>query len=400
VILPVCPAAFTKRNHQAFLSSGWKLEVEALPSNTIFKKPRRLSISSGTSTLGSLQQRLKQADMIYQRETRLSFLLSCVAFLCATQDAGAFSAEVRQGTIGHLSSFNADVLESRREIAAFGKRSRDQSTTIFSPMRAGDYNPSHARRSTRRSSSRSGSNELTSSLISELAKVALQLRLHSHAGVACDVTADPARFLSTGSIGPVTVKGKGWGSSLGLTCRAIEATVETCYLDFGRVMKDRKLKLTTPAKGKAMIAMTGNDFGNFVKHPFFMEQVPKTLDDHPFDIMKDNVVVDSTTGSVFFQGTVKDVTYECKLSRGDQKTGAQVHVRALESNQDGESETIANDLTIKLTAFFTNLVFELDGTFLQFQDMMITKPRSDKEPNLLLSLSITVHKFPSPGVNF
>lgn len=47
-------------------------------------------------------------------------------------------------------------------------------------------------------------------------------------------------------MGPVTVKGRGWRSSLGLTCRAIEATVDECQLDMGRVLANQKLVLTTP----------------------------------------------------------------------------------------------------------------------------------------------------------
>ena len=86
---------------------------------------------------------------------------------------------------------------------------------------------------------------VTSKLISQLACAALKRRLPESAQVACDVAAEPSMLFS-GQVGPVTVKGRGWASPLGLTCRAIEATVNECRLDMKRVISHRKLSLTTP----------------------------------------------------------------------------------------------------------------------------------------------------------
>ena len=87
---------------------------------------------------------------------------------------------------------------------------------------------------------------VTSSLVSQLAVVALKLRLQDQSGVKCDVTASSSDLLLKGKVGPVTVKGRGWQSRLGLTCRAIEATVDSCDLDIGRIFNSQKLVLTTP----------------------------------------------------------------------------------------------------------------------------------------------------------
>lgn len=88
---------------------------------------------------------------------------------------------------------------------------------------------------------------VTSTLISQLAQAALKRRLQAQTRVACDVTANSSSLFK-GKVGPVTVKGKGWQSPLGLTCRALEATVETCELDMARVLSSQKLVLTTPGK--------------------------------------------------------------------------------------------------------------------------------------------------------
>ena len=92
-------------------------------------------------------------------------------------------------------------------------------------------------------------NNVPSTLISNLACMALKRRLsdpNSH--VECDLTSiDPNKILfGGGHVGPVTVKGRSWKSPLGLTCRAITATVTECQLDMGKVISKQKLVLNTP----------------------------------------------------------------------------------------------------------------------------------------------------------
>ena len=86
---------------------------------------------------------------------------------------------------------------------------------------------------------------VTDSFISSLACAALKRRLKDHTHVSCDLTMDPSAIFS-GTVGPVTVKGRGWQSSLGLTARALEATVDECQLDMARILTNQKLVLTTP----------------------------------------------------------------------------------------------------------------------------------------------------------
>lgn len=99
---------------------------------------------------------------------------------------------------------------------------------------------------------------VSSTIISQLAERALKRRLRDQSGVTCDVTANSGDMLFKGKVGPVTVKGKGWQSPLGLTCRALEATVETCELDMGRVLSSQKLVLTTPGTCFIMTTIHSN----------------------------------------------------------------------------------------------------------------------------------------------
>ncbi len=91
-----------------------------------------------------------------------------------------------------------------------------------------------------------GTDQLSSTLISSLAEVALKVRLADQLAVKVDVTANPTDLIFQGKVGPVTVQGRGWKSKLGLTCRALEASVDSCLLDVGRILSHRKLRLITP----------------------------------------------------------------------------------------------------------------------------------------------------------
>ena len=253
-----------------------------------------------------------------------------------------------------------------------------------------------------------GGNGVTSSVISRLAVVALKLRLAAHTGVKCDVTASSSDLLLKQQVGPVTVKGRGWQSPLGLTCRAIEATVQQCDLDMSAVITRQKLILTTPAKGDAMIAMNGQDFSSFITHPLM--KPPQVNDDAAAEsakisFVKEGVKIDTNTGSVIFYLMYDGHKYRCDLRRGpDQSARAIIDVSPSEefSPADIRDET-SRMLTDSISRFFNELVFELDGTFLSFRDMMVTKKGSGGDAggaSVMLALDITVRKFPSPGLAF
>ncbi|EEC51611.1 predicted protein [Phaeodactylum tricornutum CCAP 1055/1] len=242
--------------------------------------------------------------------------------------------------------------------------------------------------------------DLSSSLISQLAVIALRLRLAEQIDVSCDVVANEE--ILQGRIGPVTVKGRGWRSSLGLTCMAIDASVESCELDISRVLSNRKLVLTNPAKGKAMVALTSADFGNFITHPRMKPpELPQSSSESKnrtgIQFLQEDARVDPLTSSVTFFAMHLGTKYRCSLRRNaTAERKADVAMEAVSSG-DNSSET-AEELTKVLSNFFNNMVFELDGTFLSFRDMMVTD--KGESPSVMLSLNIVVKKFPSPGLEF
>ena len=245
--------------------------------------------------------------------------------------------------------------------------------------------------------------DVSSSLISQLAEVALKMRLADHTDVSCQVTANsPTDLLLHGRVGPVTVKGKGWQSGLGLTCRALEATVDHCQVDVARILKEQKLSLVNPAVGKAMIALSQTDFANFITHPLM--KPPAAVHGNALTFVNEGTAIDATTGTVQFQADCAGKRYQCVLQRGereDQRAVVQVQPAAGGDNDDMTTlPTVASaaQMAESLTAFFNNMVFELDGTFLSFRDMMVTNKGSS--PSVMLALDIKVHKLPSRSLAF
>lgn len=246
-----------------------------------------------------------------------------------------------------------------------------------------------------------GSAAVSSTLISQLAVIALKLRLEEQLNVSCDVTSSPADLLTRGVVGPVSVKGKAWRSGLGLTCRAIEATVDTCELDLKLVLQKQKLVLKTPAMGSAMVALNSQDFANFITHPLMTPPSFKEVSEAAsvIEFLREDTLVNPSTGTVTFSIRYAEVKWMCQLERGPSDKRALVKVAFVEQENrpEGVEENIST-LTEVLSRFFNELVFELDGTYLSFRDMMVTDKGADA--SVMLALNIKVRKFPSPGLEF
>lgn len=248
--------------------------------------------------------------------------------------------------------------------------------------------------------------EVTSGLISGLAIRALKRRLADSKMVDCIVNAEP-RDLLRGKVGPVVVKGRGWMSPKGLTCRSIEAVVKDCSLDMTSVMHKQKLRLNYPANGSAMVAFDANDFGNFLTHSllvppshrFIMND--KIMNDE-IKFLKEGVSIDPIQGAVTFYINFLQVSWKCVLERTSSKGGgAKVQVSFIESSctlSKDEISLLKIGLSKTMTNFFNNLVINLDGAFIKYKDMMVIQ--KSKIPYVLLSLELIVQKFPSRSISF
>jgi len=261
-------------------------------------------------------------------------------------------------------------------------------------------------------------NDVSSSLISNLAIIALKIRLAKNSGVSCKVNASSSKIMFDGMVGPICVKGRGWESPLGLSCRAIEAQVESCFLDIRSIIQNRKIKLIEPAIGQAMVALNKDDFGNFITHPLLTSQAPNLpgREDGLFEFVKDDVEIHSDEeaggggGEIIFYGNCLGKKWRCKLRRASGSTSSSnrsiIEVEhAFSTTPHEEIDSI--ELSSSLSKFFNELVFELDGTYLSFKDLVVhSSPerlkngKSTIDSSALIALGIRVKKFPSPGLPF
>lgn len=153
-----------------------------------------------------------------------------------------------------------------------------------------------------------------------------------------------------------------------------------------------------------MVALNAADFGNFITHPLM--KPPGIVgdgseDDSGLEFMKENVTLDPKAGAVKFLGKYMGQTWQFTLRRGSNEQKAMIEACLHKSSQSDATtdwENVARQLAQVTSKFFNEMVFELDGTFLSFSDMMLTD--KGKEPIIMLSLGILVKKFPSPGLEF
>jgi len=157
------------------------------------------------------------------------------------------------------------------------------------------------------------------------------------------------------------------------------------------------------------VALSATDFGNFITHPLIKPPTPPTnciqnrgivLSESRLTFEKENVSVNPSTGSVVFYGNYAGSKWKFTLQRSaDSPQKAKIQATLIENDDDDINyEGMEEALAVGTSTFFNDMVFDLDGTFLSFEDMMLTD--KGKESSVLLSLQIMVKKFPSPGIEF
>lgn len=145
-----------------------------------------------------------------------------------------------------------------------------------------------------------------------------------------------------------------------------------------------------------MIALNSQDFGNFITHKLM--QPPKVASGEKPVFLKDGTVIDAKEEKVVFYSSFRGHKWACTLERMPTDAGTANVSVALVETSDEALDGVTEELATSLTDFFNNMVYELDGTFLSYQDMIITDKGSSA--SVMLALNIFVRKFPSPGIDF
>lgn len=162
-----------------------------------------------------------------------------------TMKLAVFCLLVALTNFGIICAFQLSMVASRAPFGSHYSTTSPNNQNTYAKSIQSASSAKTATTTARAPTSSSSSSSITSTLISQLACMALKRRLKDQTHVSCDLTTNSNGLLQ-GLVGPVTVKGRGWKSSLGLTCKAIEATIDKCQLDMGKVLANQKLVLTTP----------------------------------------------------------------------------------------------------------------------------------------------------------
>jgi len=159
-----------------------------------------------------------------------------------------------------------------------------------------------------------------------------------------------------------------------------------------------------------MVALTATDFGNFITHPLMKPPSPPMNSNNKIDrsssrltFLKNGVSLDPSLGTVIFYGMYAGSKWKFRLQRAAENAEkADIQASLVEPGENADRnmnyEEMEKALALSTSQFFNQMVFELDGTFLSFEDMMLTD--KGREPSVMLSLRIKVEKFPSPGIEF
>jgi hypothetical protein len=222
--------------------------------------------------------------------------------------------------------------------------------------------------------------KLSSEVISQMATLAIKNRLSRHNDVSVEISNPADLLLLQGRVGPATVKGTGWRTSRGLSCREVEASVERCQLDVSRMLSERKIALTRPAQGKALVTLDATDFANLITHPRV------NLAGGNIRFLKEGVKIDSRTGAVTFFATdalsSNSNKWKCQLNKSaENKVVIQVSA--------GDSQKQNHDSSAGLAFSITDVTLDLGGVAVNLTDFSCAKGGTVR-----LAFNLQIQRFP------
>jgi len=245
-------------------------------------------------------------------------------------------------------------------------------------------------------------------LLAAVAEVALKSRLRTWTSVTPEVRANVGDVMQ-GRVAGVTIRGRGWCSPLGLSCRTLAVAVPGgAGIDVEALFARQRILLRAPAVGDGVVEMDAQDFEAFLAHP----GMPSPGAGLAFRTGQGaRCEVDPDRGVVRFSCVVlaDGRTVRCELAPAPSPASANGRilppsVRVVldggggggSGSAQGAAAADGAGIGDRLGRFFADLVFELDGTFLQFRRLAVA-PGSR---TIRLDVSVRVEKFPSPGLEF
>ncbi|CAM9613960.1 unnamed protein product [Chrysoparadoxa australica] len=238
---------------------------------------------------------------------------------------------------------------------------------------------------------------IESTLVEGLAERIIKWCLvNSDAQVNCKVDCEFQELLK-GSLQGAVINGRNWLTPKGFSCRNILMELKEVQLDLPHLMTKQQIRLEVPALGQATLTFSANDFGNFLAHPM-VESAPITS---AAGDSKDGTFVFRSTGcrinlgeeSILFSGAVDGMGTSAKVKNGPEGLAIDVMPEAPGTSDLGglDLETLGQELT----RYFEELHINLDGIYLRYKSLQITKRVIPTA--IQLQLAIEVHTVPDIG---
>ncbi len=149
------------------------------------------------------------------------------------------------------------------------------------------------------------------------------------------------------------------------------------------------IALSTPARGQGAVVFNARDFGNFLVHPLMSTAAARAVAGRRFAFAGPERVTISAEG-VRFEGAFDGARYACML----RPPAPAARARAVAVEASGGPA--AGDVAAGLTAFFSSLCIDLEGTALRYADMALSADAT----TLRLSLSLVCTRFPRTDFAF
>jgi hypothetical protein len=206
-------------------------------------------------------------------------------------------------------------------------------------------------------------------LLGRVAEVGLKLKLRSHGQVKVAVTSSASQLMS-GKVDSVTVEGTEWTSPKQLTCRQLRVEVGATAIDLPGLVQRQEIRILTPGKGLACIALNSRDWSSLLVHPLVSGVTPLVgSPPEPLRFLRQGRIEVANRRSllaVSAGGKVLRFSLEqSPKSDTNGKWGGGALVRPLRQTstevRNMEEEVEEEAIAHALSAWFSQLVLDLDG---------------------------------------
>jgi hypothetical protein len=248
-------------------------------------------------------------------------------------------------------------------------------------------------------------------LLSTVARLVLQTRLREVSEVKVDVDSSTSAILA-GGVDGVRVRGRRWCTPMKLSCSLIDIRVGRTAVDPSALITQRRIVLKRPALGSAELQFSASDWDNFLLHPLMRQQVEDCRRRSPVP----KISFGRPQTRVLSPGKGDGGSVEFSYSWD----GQSMRARLKQASSDGRVVVVARPLTSEgkicdetrdsasaglwLARLFENLVLDLDGCELRFQELSVAEtvagPSAKTTAELALKLDVRVRSFPSLDINF